>query len=229
MTSGRSSNSLAFLLLLSAGSGGCDKRETPPQAEPAQTSEAAKPSTMQAEPPEATTADARGATAQVSEAQRNEVTTAATEAINPFKKQLVGALTGAMQDQGPLAAIDVCSQEAPRLAAAASTDMVKVGRSALKLRNPANAPQVWLAPVLTELAALPSAEGAQRVVPIDEQRYGYVEAITLKPMCATCHGTTVAPELAAKIREHYPTDQATGFEPGQLRGVFWAEVTLAQK
>jgi hypothetical protein len=153
----------------------------------------------------------------------------ATAAINPFKKQLVEALTTALSKGDAVAAIDVCSQQAPRLAEQASSEAVKVGRSALKLRNPSNAPREWLKPVLSELAALPSPEGAQRVVRVDDGHFGYAEAITLKPMCVTCHGTEVAAPIAEKLKERYPADQATGFQPGQLRGVVWAEVALAKK
>ena len=32
------------------------------------------------------------------------------------------------------------------------------------------------------------------------------------------HRPTLAPELQQAIREAYPGDEATGFEPGQLRG-----------
>lgn len=169
------------------------------------------------------------AAAEPSAAERAQVLAEASAAIQPFKKRLSEALTDAMSKAGPEAAIEVCSRDAPRFAAEASKPTLTVGRSSLKLRNPNNAARPWLAPVLTELDALPSAEGSQRIVKLDEQHFGYAEAITLKPLCATCHGTHVAPDLTAKIREHYPNDQATGYEPGQLRGVFWAEVTLAKR
>jgi len=173
-------------------------------------------------------APAPAAPSEPSAAERDQVIGQATAAIQPFKKKLSEALTGAIAQGGPLAAIDVCREQAPRLAAEASTPALTVGRSALKLRNPGNAARDWLKPVLGELAALPSAEGKQRVVRLDAQRFGYVEAITLKPPCATCHGSELAAPLAAKIKERYPQDQATGFQPGQLRGVFWAEVALAR-
>lgn len=160
--------------------------------------------------------------------EREQVVAQATAAINPFKKKLSEALTSAMTQAGPVAAIEVCSQQAPRLAAEASSPNVSVGRSALKLRNPNNAARDWLKPILGELGALPSAEGAQRVVRLDAQRFGYAEAITLKPQCVTCHGSEVAAPLAAEIKRRYPEDQAMGFQPGQLRGVFWAEVALAR-
>lgn len=131
-----------------------------------------------------------------------------------------------MQRGGPIAAIDVCAQAAPRLAKEASSRDLEVGRSALKLRNPDNAARPWLVPLMAELAQLASAEGSTRVIPIAAHRAGYAEAIVLKPQCAVCHGNAIAPELSSAIQARYPQDRATGFEPGQLRGVFWAEVTL---
>jgi hypothetical protein len=165
---------------------------------------------------------------QVSATEREQVIAQASAAVQPFKQRLAQALTGAMAQNGPVAAIDVCSREAPRLAAEASTPAITVGRSALKLRNPDNAARPWLQPVLNELAALPSPEGSQRVVGLGDQRFGYAEALTHKPLCATCHGTDVSAEVSAKLRERYPKDQATGFQLGQLRGVVWAEVALAK-
>jgi hypothetical protein len=64
-----------------------------------------------------------------------------------------------------------------------------------------------------------------KVVVLDEDTVGYVEPIYLQPMCVTCHGTAIAPEVEERIRSLYPNDEATGFEPGHFRGVFWAELS----
>jgi hypothetical protein len=48
----------------------------------------------------------------------------------------------------------------------------------------------------------------------------YMQAIVLQPMCAMCHGDSLAPEVRATIQENYPDDQATGFAVGELRGAF---------
>jgi len=48
----------------------------------------------------------------------------------------------------------------------------------------------------------------------------YMRAIPTDALCLTCHGKTLAPDLAAAIARNYPGDQATGFELGQLRGAF---------
>ena len=50
---------------------------------------------------------------------------------------------------------------------------------------------------------------------------GYAEPIIVQPLCLSCHGNVLAPEVANHIEEAYPDDQATGFEIGDLRGVYW--------
>jgi hypothetical protein len=42
-------------------------------------------------------------------------------------------------------------------------------------------------------------------------------------LCLTCHGSNLDADIAASIAERYPEDRATGFEAGDLRGVFWVE------
>jgi hypothetical protein len=144
-------------------------------------------------------------------------------ALAPFKKALKEALEDGMKG-GPEATIDVCRVRAPALALAYSRDGVKVGRSALKLRNPsANAPPAWLAPVMAEFAQGPRGATEPKVVQLPGGRTGYAEAIWTQPVCLTCHGVVAAP-VAARLDAAYPKDTARGFEVGDFRGVFWAEL-----
>ena len=46
----------------------------------------------------------------------------------------------------------------------------------------------------------------------------------MQPLCVTCHGSTLAPDLETKLDELYPNDQARGYVAGDFRGVFWAEL-----
>ena len=147
---------------------------------------------------------------------------AGEEAVLPFKRSLKAALVSGMQ-QGPVHAISACRMEAPKLAEEASTETVRVGRSSLKLRNPANAPKAWMKPLLERYEASP-AERKPAVVSIDDQTVGYVEPIFVQPLCLTCHGSSIPEELQAKLNELYPNDEATGYEARDLRGVFWAEL-----
>jgi hypothetical protein len=141
--------------------------------------------------------------------------------LKPFKSELMQALSAGMQE-GPAAAIEVCSRQAPAIARKLSVDGVRMGRSSHKLRNPNNAPPGWLAPILDGYAAGDTALEPQAVT-IDAGRHGYVEPIVTQPMCLTCHGTDIDSEIRAQLDENYPADRATGFEAGDLRGVFWVE------
>jgi len=147
---------------------------------------------------------------------------AGAEAVLPFKKSLKAALVAGLE-QGPVKAISVCRVEAPKLAEKASTASAQVGRTSRKLRNPDNAPKPWMEPILDRYESDPESR-EPAVVIIDEHTVGYVEPIYLQPLCVTCHGATLAPDLAAKIEELYPSDQAVGYAAGDLRGVFWAEL-----
>lgn len=147
----------------------------------------------------------------------------AQAALGPFKKALKAELTQALA-KGPEAAIDVCAERAPALAKESSKDGVQVGRSALKLRNPANAAPAWLVPVMEDLSKAPSGSDAHRVVSLPGGRAGYAEPIWVQPQCLVCHGESIPPALDAKIRERYPSDAARGFRAGDFRGVFYAEL-----
>ena len=144
-------------------------------------------------------------------------------AVLPFKKGLKGALVAGLEE-GPVSAISACRVEAPKLAEKASSVTTRVGRTSRKLRNPANAPKPWMKPFL-ELYEQDPESREPAVVLIDDRTVGYVEPIFVQPLCVTCHGATLAPDLASKIEELYPDDAATGYAAGDLRGVFWAELS----
>jgi len=145
---------------------------------------------------------------------------AAQTALLPLKQGLKGALEKALVD-GPAAAVDVCRLEAPRITAASGAPGVRVGRTSHRLRNPANAPAAWLQPLLDEYVKAWPGLTTGRVVDLGAEGVGYVEPIPMQPLCVTCHGSQVEPELLAHIRERYPDDRAVGFEVGDLRGLLW--------
>ncbi len=146
----------------------------------------------------------------------------AQAALAPFKASLKEALVGALKE-GPEKAVEVCASTAPALAKTASKDGVTVGRTSRKLRNPDNAPKAWLGPVLAELEQAPKGSDAKKTVALGGGRYGYAEAIWIQAPCLTCHGASVSPSVKAALAR-YPTDAATGYALGELRGVFYAEI-----
>jgi hypothetical protein len=142
--------------------------------------------------------------------------------------ELKGELGRAMSEGGPMAAISACRIRAPEIAAGLSARSgAVVGRTALRVRNPANAPDDLQRAVLEQFAdelASGQFEGPLEAA-FEINRGGrverrYMRAIPTDAMCLACHGSVLAPELAALIKQDYPSDQATGFELGQLRGAF---------
>jgi hypothetical protein len=142
--------------------------------------------------------------------------------------QLKSELSKAIAEGGPIAAINVCYLRAPEIAAQLSqASGARVGRTALRVRNPSNAPDDLERSVLEQFSAdLGSGPVDRPLEAVFEIRRGdaverrYMRAIPTDALCLTCHGKTIAPELAAAIARDYPKDQATGFEQGQLRGAF---------
>lgn len=147
----------------------------------------------------------------------------AKAALGPFKKTLKETLMSELA-KSPEAAIDVCSVKAPELAKSASNERITVGRSSTKLRNAANASKAWLVPVMAELAKEKSGTETFKTVTLPDGTTGYAEPIWIAAPCLTCHGKTIAPALEAKLKAKYPNDLARGYELGDFRGVFWAEV-----
>ena len=155
------------------------------------------------------------------------------ELVAQLGGELKGELSRAIEQGGPVAAIGVCRDRAPAIAARLSQQSgARVSRTALRVRNPANAPDGLQRAVLEQfteqMAAAPAGataaagppeavfeiNGAQGI----ERRY--MRAIPTDALCLTCHGATLSPELTAAIRRDYPADEATGFTQGELRGAF---------
>jgi hypothetical protein len=153
--------------------------------------------------------------------------------------ELKSELAKALNDGGAVAAISVCKTRAPEIAARLSNDSgATVRRTALKVRNPANAPDEMEHMVLRQFAlelATGKVEGpleaAFEMNRGGEKERRYMKAIPTDAVCLTCHGEKIAPELAAVITREYPQDLATGFKLGSLRGAFsviWPTVGLVE-
>lgn len=146
-----------------------------------------------------------------------------------FAGAMKAELEQAVQAGGPVHAIDVCNEKAPSIAATHSgTSGWEVGRTSLKLRNPGNQPDAWEAKVLAQFEARKAAGEAPDTLVAAETvdgQFRFMKAIPTAEVCVTCHGRELKPEVGARIEKLYPTDQATGFKPGDLRGAF----TLAKR
>jgi hypothetical protein len=163
-----------------------------------------------------------------------EPTTAHVEQAAAAAKALGGRLKArlveTMQAEGPVAAIEVCNVEAPAIAADVGTAAgLDVGRTSLKVRNPANRPgpreravlEQWVEAVAagTPVSELPAHVGGEG------EEFLWMKPIGIEAPCLACHGETLAEPVAKAIAARYPSDQATGYALGELRGAFVVRAT----
>lgn len=151
----------------------------------------------------------------------------AKQAVGGFKRELKAALSAALAEGGPRHALTVCQKEAPRLAAAASVDGLTVGRATLRPRNQANLAEGWKREAHASLEQAKDRQTATYTAELPSGAFAYAEPLVIDTVCLTCHGASVASDVAVALRELYPDDRATGYALGDFRGIAWAEVARA--
>jgi hypothetical protein len=217
MTHGRS---FAFGLAVAAMAGTACKREQAPAGAGASTGSAAIGS-----------ASGGGGGSAGSGDPAPERVAQGKQAVGALKRQLVGALTEALKNGPPSSAIAVCSGVAPGVAQSLRSGGVTVGRATRKPRNPANAAAGWRADALARFESMVAAgqplDGASWSARLPDGATAYAEPLIIQPLCLACHGAQLAPEVKAELASRYPSDQATGYAAGDLRGVAWAEIASA--
>lgn len=173
------------------------------------------------------------------EAERVEAMKADAKAMTErFQAALKKRLLAAIEDGGAASAIEVCKLEAPKIAAQVPEQAGwTIGRTAPRLRNPANAPNEWQARGLAKLEERAGEEGVD-IANLEwheigqgkeGMRFRYMRAIPTGGLCLSCHGDpeSIDPAVKDKLAELYPKDEATGFAAGDLRGAFVVTIPLA--
>jgi len=156
------------------------------------------------------------------------------EIVMDFMAELKGELAAALQQGGPVSAIEVCRVGAREIAQGqAEKTGFKVGRTSSKVRNPRNAPDAWEKKVLqgfeqraakgADVATLEASEVVDRG---GKKVFRYMKAIPTGEPCLVCHGDSLSADLSAKIAEFYPKDRAVGFKVGEVRGAFTLQKVL---
>lgn len=167
----------------------------------------------------------------------DEAKNRAAAAAQLLMQELMSRLQSAIESGGPANAVQVCADVAQDVTdrLAAEQDL-SIRRTGLRVRNPANAPDEferdWL---LRADAAVRAGETVAGLYEILESPDGGSELRHLRPIvfpggvCSTCHGPVeqIPPEVRAILRQRYPDDQATGFQPGDLRGAISVRVAVA--
>lgn len=149
---------------------------------------------------------------------------------------LMTVLKQGIKADGHAASVKLCNLQAPAITKASSAEggatEWTVSRSSLKLRNPSNAAEGWIEAVMQDFEKRKAAGEPAKDIAHTEVRDGkfyLVKAIPTKPGCIACHGESIAEDVKVKLAELYPNDKATGFNVGDIRGVFIASKDTSSK
>ncbi len=159
-------------------------------------------------------------------AQREQ---AAKQVSQQLLRQLGGRLKKEMKSNGPMAAIKVCKEVAPKIASQLSLENGwRVTRVSTKPRNALlGSPDKWEHEALLDFEAR-AKKGEKysdmaKVEVVEEagkSYFRYMKPLALKPVCMTCHGSEqqIPPQVKAALDEAYPHDLARNYSVGELRG-----------
>ena len=151
------------------------------------------------------------------------------DAANLLLTRLGAALKQEMSTRGPVSAISVCRDLAPKLAGEISRETGwKVTRVSLRPRNPMlgmaddwEQRQLLDFDARTRAGAAPATlqHTATMAMPTGKvQRY--LKAIPVQTLCLSCHGSReqIPADVSQALARDYPHDRATGYLEGMIRG-----------
>lgn len=172
-------------------------------------------------------------------ADQAQLQSASAKLAGSLGSQLKSRLEAALAAGPAPDAIGVCQSIAPEISKQLLEQSgAEVGRTSMRVRNPGNAPDAWEQAVLADFerqkaagADMSKVERGEFVQVNGKKAYRYMRPIMTAELCTKCHGTSVDPGVQAAIKAAYPSDQATGYSAGDLRGAFtvsWPDADAAR-
>lgn len=160
--------------------------------------------------------------------QENTLAKTGMEIAQATQQQLGKNLMKALEEGGPIHALDFCNVQAMPLTAEMEEEHnATIKRVSDKNRNPDNAANKEEQYYITHFkhGLQNGREPAPVVVPKAGKNKFYYPIVTNK-MCLQCHGKPeeMKPEVLQKIKELYPDDKALGYSENEVRGIWSIEL-----
>ncbi len=150
--------------------------------------------------------------------------------VKEFGGTLKPLLVSHFKNDGPVAAIDVCSKSAPEIARNLSQksgwDIKRVSQKPRNIKT--GSADAWELKVLQSFIAARKA-GADvdtlehyEVLTLEDgsRVFRYMKPQKTLKLCTACHGSAIDPLIVKKLDSLYPGDTARGFRVGDVRGAF---------
>ncbi len=160
--------------------------------------------------------------------QENPLAKTGMEIAQATQQQLGKNLKKALEEGGPLHALEFCNVEAiPLTAQMEKEHNAVIKRVSDKNRNPDNVANKEEQYYITHFkhGIQNGREPAPVVIPKNGKNKFYYPIVTNK-MCLQCHGKPeeMKPEVLQKIKELYPEDKALGYSENEVRGIWSIEL-----
>lgn len=170
----------------------------------------------------------------LSEAEKETLLLKGDSIASQAQKTLLQNVSQAIQTKGVAGAVDFCNEHAVLLTdSMAKLNTVHIQRLSDKNRNPKNDltneldKKIW-----SEMQELmqDSTVRNKHIIAKEGNAIYYYKAIPIgMPTCLSCHGSKdkdIAPETLQIINIKYPSDKATDYQMGQLRGIWKINLNL---
>jgi hypothetical protein len=176
--------------------------------------------------------------AAVSMETRNAAEGRAKRATEKLTGTLMGEVQKKIEEVGLAGTVTHCASRAQELSTLIGTEEgVVIRRVTEKTRNPLDAPDSYERRILSLFDAMARrGEINASTVHVEVVRENgismlrFLKPITIKKACLGCHGPkdSITPEVRQTLRENYPSDMATGYNEGDLRGAVSVLVKLEE-
>lgn len=148
--------------------------------------------------------------------------------VKEFGGMLQPELGKAMKGGGPAHAVGTCHEISPEISETLSAKTGwDINRVSLKPRaTTANADSWetetlnWFEAQLADGQDIATLEKFEIVKLDGQETIRYMKAVPTAEVCLTCHGESIPQGVTEKLSELYPTDTATNYKLGQIRGAF---------
>ncbi len=154
---------------------------------------------------------------------------ASRDAVRNYSEMLKAQINEAIKAGGLKGAVGSCKSVAPEVnATAGDQNNLEIARTALRLRNPDNAPDTWEMANLELFLKQLTAGGDHKTMEVydvittkeGQRLFRYMKPIMTGEVCLGCHGAAMSQDIKLEIARNYPEDKATGYNLGDMRGAF---------
>lgn len=141
------------------------------------------------------------------------------EALALLSKNLADAIA----KDGVPGAIGFCSEKALPLTASVDANLRRVSHKARNPKNKADAAELEILNAFRETLKAGKAPEPQVRKNADGSEAFFAPIVLANPLCLKCHGAPgndIDTDTLSALRKLYPQDEATGFQLGELRGMW---------